>query len=100
MSAVLADGDGLVDMHRFGAVLVDRNGLVMLHMLGAVVVDGGGLVVSHPMGRIMFDLSGEVLFGVQRDEFGPLLVLEPQLIAVGRAAAQRRASAHAALGRI
>ena len=56
----------------------------MLDVRRLVVVDRLGPVVADPVRLVVLDLDVLVLLGVEEDLLGALLVLEAQLVEVGR----------------
>ena len=91
-SGVVAVGhrQAVVLLHLDGLVVLDIDGLVLLHRDDAAVVDLQCLVV--------LDVGGQVLLGLQVDEFAALLVVEGELVEVRCAALQAGAGAEAGLG--
>ena len=75
-----------------GAIAVDRDRLVVVDGLGAIVLDVGRLVVidrlrpivADPVRLVVLDLDVLVLLGVDEELLRALLVLEPDLVEVGR----------------
>src|SRR5262249_19189230 len=105
---VRSDGDGLVAADLLGAIHSDGDRLVVVDRLGAVVLDVGrlvvvddlGAVVPDPVGLVVFDFDVLVLLGVDEELLRAHLVLEADLVEVGRRSPLAATGLDAGLGHV